>query len=785
MLTNYIKIAFRNLQKNKGFTAINIIGLAIGMASSFLIMLWVYNQISYDRIYKKTDQLYVVGNKGILDGITRVYFSTPKPFAPAASGAFPEIASISRLEFSKNFLMTVDEKKFKPGNGGFVDQSFIEMFDLPLLSGDKTTILKSPSEIVLTEKLAKSIFGSTDVVGKMIRIDSTEMLSVSGVLKDIPSNSRFRNHNYFLSWKFLEKIGWSDKNWGNNSTQTFIELNEGVNFIDFQNKIKGFYQQHGDTKNEVYLQAISQSWLYNKFENGIAIGGRVDLVIIFLSIAGIILLIACINFMNLSTAQSERRAKEVGVRKVVGATKSSLVAQFLVEALIMSFIASFIAVILVLIILPYFNDLIGTQLSFNLKSPYLWISLFLFSLFTGVLAGSYPAFFLSSFKPTRILKGGFQKIAGGMNARKILVVFQFTMAVVFILISIIAAKQIQHGLHRESGFDKEKLIYTNDDGDLKKNYSKIKKELLDQGIATSVSRSKSPITENWSGNTMEWEGKPIDNTTQFNRISTDEDLITTFGLTLINGRDFDLQKFPTDSAAMILNESAAKEMNFKNPIGQIVHDEGRDWHIIGVVKDYIQESPFGSITPMVIEGAYGWSAFTNIRFHPQLATQEALKKTEDIFRKYNPDYPFEFKFVDEAYAQKFEETKTFGLLANLFTGLTIFISCLGLFGLSAYMAENRTKEIGIRKVLGASILSVTNLLSKEFIYLILISCVVAFPIAYWLMDKFLSKFDYKTDISWNIFFITGLSAIFIAILSVSYQSIKAALANPVNSLRDE
>ncbi|MGO1595623.1 MAG: ABC transporter permease [Sphingobacterium sp.] len=785
MIKSYFKIAVRNLRKNKGFTAINVMGLAIGMAAAMLIMLWVNHQVKVDRSYSKIDNLYVVGNKGILDGVTKVWFSTPKPFAESLKNDFQEVENVTRLEYGKNFLMKANDKSIKSGFGVFVDSAFFEMFDLPIVRGDRTNILNSPSEIVITESLAKKLFGSVDVLGKMIKLDSTDVLSVSAIIKDMPSHSRFRNNEYYLPWQYLEKLGLSDDNWANNSTTTFLELKPETMLPFFESKIKGIYQRHRETSSEALLQPLAESWLYNKFENGKPVGGRIEMVRIFITVACSILLIACINFMNLSTAQNQKRAKEVGVRKVVGARRRSLIVQFLIEAILLTILSGILAIILVVLCLPTFNQIIGNNLLLDVSNYKFWLTCIGFTLLTGLLAGSYPAFLLSSFQPVKILTGRITKINNGINARKMLVVFQFSIAIVLVLVSIILSKQIQHGLARESGFDTEKLIYINDDGNIKNSYTAIKQELLTQGIATSVSRTRSPLIENWSSGTADWEGKALDNTIQFNRMSTDDKFVRTAGLTLIEGRDFDLEKYPTDSSAMILNKSAAEVMDFKNPIGQIVKDEGRDWHIIGIVNDYVQESPFGSTSPMIIQGAHGWLATTNIKLNPKLSTQEALDESETIFKKFNPEYPFEYHFVDEAYAQKFEETKALGTLANLFTGLTIFISCLGLFGLTAFMADNRTKEIGIRKVLGASIFSVVQLLSKEFVILIIIACFIAFPVAYWAMSDFLAQFVYRTTVNWSVFVIAGLGSLLLAILIISYQSIKAAIANPVESLRDE
>jgi ABC-type antimicrobial peptide transport system permease subunit len=470
----------------------------------------------------------------------------------------------------------------------------------------------------------------------------------------------------------------------------------------------------------------------------------------------------------------------------VGANKSSLISQFLSESILLSIISGLLALVIVFLLLSPYSDLVGRKLSLPISNFYFWLSFIGFILLTGLLAGSYPAFFLSSFQPIKVLKGKFVQFQQKISPRKILVVTQFAIAVIMIISTLVIRKQIDHAQNRDAGFNKENLIYISESGDIKKNIELIKNELLSRGIASSVSRTMSPMTERWSGwNGFSWEGKDPNSIISFNRQSADDRVVETLGLRLISGRDFDLKKYPTDSISAIINESAAKIMNLENPLGTQFVDGDDKYTIIGVIKDFIQESPFRTVTPTVIEGANMWVNTLNIKFNPKLATQDALSKTEQVFKEYNPNYPFDYQFLDEAYAKKFEETQKTGKLATIFAGLTIFISCLGLFGLAAYMAESRTKEIGVRKVLGASIFSVTKMLSKEFIVLISISCLIGFPIAYWAMNKYISDFSYRSEINWEIFVITAVLALLITVLTVSYQSIKAAMANPVDSLRDE
>ncbi|WP_134089048.1 ABC transporter permease [Olivibacter sp. XZL3] len=786
MLKNYIKIAWRNLLKNKGYSILNIGGLAIGMAAAMLILSWVQNERSFDMFHHKKDQLFRLGNRANWGDKLQVWFYTPKPLGPTAKAEFPEIAHYSRYS-DNHFLFSVGDKKLK-GQGAFVDSAFLSMFDFPLLEGDKEHILKTPTEIVITQSLATRLFGNEAALGKSLKIDSVDVVTVSGVLADMPGNTRFTDVEFLLPWKYMEKIGYSDDYWSNNSVQTYIELNAGTDKRLMDSKIKDITKRHNgpEEDTEVLLHALPDWWLRSKFENGKIVGGRIDMVHLFTLIAIFILLIACINFMNISTARSEKRAKEVGVRKVAGAYRLSLIGQFLSESILIAAIAGVIALLITWLALPAFGNLISRRLAVDFANVQFWLNAIGFILITGLLAGSFPAFFLSSFQPVKVLKGTFKQAKATFSLRKILVVIQFSIAIILIISTLAIHKQIQYAKDRENGYDKNNVVYIAEEGDVAKNSHLIKRDLLQNNVAASVTRSSSPITESWSNtNGFQWEGKEPNDKTLFDRMCADEHIVKTAGLKLVAGRDMDLMQYPTDSTAVLLNEAAVKAMGFKDPIGQVIRDNGIEWHVIGVVADFISRSPYDPIEPTVIEGAKGWFNIMHIKFNPALSTAAALAKTEAIFKRYNPDYPFVYNFVDKAYAQKFKESEQTGTMAALFAFLTIFISCLGLFGLAAYMAENRTKEIGVRKVLGASVFSITRLLSKEFALLVMISCLVAFPIAYWAMDHFLQSYTYRIALGWSLFVLAGSGALLLALLTVSSQAIKAAIANPIDSLRNE
>lgn len=792
MVKNYFKIAFRNILRNKGYSAINIIGLAIGMAAAMLILLWIEDELSYDEFHENKYRIYEVWNRKSNEGEISCSNSVSAPTARAIEKDLPEVERAVRVTRGGNSLLSVGDKKIIR-SGSTVDTGFLQMFSFPMLKGNASTALNDTYSVVITEKTAKILFGNEAAMGKIIRLGDKENFTVTGILKDLPTNTIFK-FDYLLPWSSLKYREGTDLGWSDNSTPTYILLKANANFASAASKIKTLRQKYSKEAIkmnwELFLYPLNRWRLYSSFTNGVEDnGGRSTFVKLFGIIAGFILLIACINFMNLSTARSEKRAKEVGIRKVAGAQKGSLISQFIGESVFIAFLAGLVAIIIVLISLPGFNQLTDKKLFINFGSTDIWLAIIGFILFTGLLAGSYPAFFLSSFQPVAVLKGTFKKAHALVTPRKVLVVLQFTFAIILIICTIIVKQQIDYGRNRETGYNKDNLICHFITGDIPVNYQLIKNELLSSGIVKSITKTNSPLTDIWSdGWGQNWEGKDPEDRTSFDRYMADEGLGVTAGLQFIQGRDFDLKKFPTDSTGLIINEASLKLMKFKDPIGKKVSDLGIEWHIVGVVKDFILTSPYEPIRPLLICGAkenFMSLQVMQMKLNGNNSTAQNLEKAEAIFKKYNPDYPFEYKFVDEAYAEKFDDEKLQGSLAALFAGLTVFISCLGLFGLATYMAENRIKEIGIRKVLGASVVSVTKLLSRDFIKLVIIAIMVASPIAWYSMNEWLSNYDYRIEMHWGIFVVSGLLAISIAVLTVSFQAIKAALTNPVKSLRTE
>lgn len=786
MLLNYLKIAFRNLARNKAFSFINIFGLSIGMASAMLILLWIQHEYSYDTFHANKDRIYEAWNRTNFNGKVQAWNTTPKVLASAMQSDNPEVEAVARVNWSTGRLFKVGEKSLT-AFGNVVDSTFLQVFSFKMMKGNPQTALMDPAGIIITESLARKLFGDEDPMGKTIAMDVTTPVVVKGILEDLPKNSRF-DFEYIMPWARLRADGNDDTFWGNNSTETYVMLRKEAKLDAVAQRIKGFRKKYDkeEPQGEFFLYPLSRWRLFSRFENGVESGGFIEFVRLFGIIAGFILLIACINFMNLSTARSERRAREVGIRKVIGAQRVSLIGQFLGESMLISFIAGVIGLFFVQLALPAFNQLTDKHVSIPFLDYRFWLAIFGFMIITGMLAGSYPAFFMSSFRPVTVLKGTFRKANALITPRKVLVVLQFTFAIVLIIATIVVRNQINYAKERKPGYNQTNLGYVFLTEDLQKHYDALKDELINQGIASSVTKTSAPMTEGWSNSWgFSWEGKDPEDKTVIDRYCADDKVAQTMGLELVAGRDLDLKTYRTDSFAMLLNESAVKLMGFRDPVGQIIKDGERDWKVVGVFKDFVLNSPYRNMEPMIIEGAGAWFNCIHLRLNPTKSTEENLKAAEKLFKKYNPNYPFDYKFIDEQYAAKFKSEQRAGTLAGLFAGLTILISCLGLLGLAAYMAENRVKEIGVRKVLGASVTDITTLLSKDFLKLVGVAFIIASPLAYWAMYTWLKDYPYRINIPITAFVLAGALSMMIALITVSSQAIRAAMANPVKSLRSE
>jgi ABC-type antimicrobial peptide transport system permease subunit len=785
MLENYIKVAYRYLVRNKVFTILNVFGLVVSMTGAMLIFLWIGREISVDRFHENGDQIYEVWNNNLVDGEIWSWNSTPCILGPVVSQRFPEIVAFSRHKYVGDRLFTFEDKQLNRETV-FVDSTFLEMFSFKLIEGNPSEVLSGKFSVVISESLASALFGNENPVSRMIRFENRLDLEITGVFEDLMNNTDFE-FEALVSWGVFEKLGFTDENWKNNFLETFVQLDEQADLAMVNDKIRDIKKEHieGETT-DVFLYPLEERYLYSNFENGLPVGGNIDRVGMFLLIAVFILIIACINFMNLSTAQSERRSKEVGMRKVSGARKGSLIGQFMVESILLSLFSGLMALSLLQLILPYFNTLINLNLTIPISSLLFWVLSLSFILLTGLLAGSYPAFLLSSFQPIKVLKGSFKRSGSNYSPRKVLVVVQFTFAIILIASTMIVKNQIEHAQKRDLGYEKSQLIYHTLTDEIGEGFEAFRRDLLEKKLARAVTKSFSPITQNWSNSwEIKWDGKNEDQKKLVYRFSADRKPVETFGLTLLEGRDLDIDRYATDSLAVLLNREAVRTMGFKDPIGQVIGDNFKKWHVIGVVENFVNGSAFGKDKPVVIFGPKSWFGVFHIRLNDQLHTSDNIAAIDQVFTTHFPDVPFEYQFIDNDFARSFESQERTAMLTLIFSGLAIMISCLGLFGLSAFAGEQRSKEIGVRKVLGASVARIVWLLSTDFVKLVVIAFLLATPLAWFAMDQWLAGFDYRVSITPSVFLITGFIAVVIAFATISYQAIKAASLNPVKTLKDE
>jgi len=785
-LNSYFKSSVRNLLRNKSFSLINISGLAIGIASAILLFLWISVQFDMDQFHQNKDRVYKLYNRAKINGEVQSWASTPMVMASSLKENYPITEEVVRLNWVGAFVLSAGDKHLQ-SQGFLADPGFFKLFSFPFEEGNPQQALTDKHGIVLTETMAHHLFGDADAMGRMVGVDSNAF-TVTGILKDLPNNTQFQ-FDYLVPWSYTKEVGWENLSWSNNSISTYVLVKPGVTEAAANKAFKDIIHRHAPEINtEIFVHPMAKWWLWSRFENGKIAGGGIDDVILFGLIAGLLLLVACINYMNLSTARSMKRAKEVGIRKVAGAGKASLVQQFMLESVLLSLIAGLAALVIAAEALPFFNRLTGARLSIPYQDGRFWLLFLLVILMTGLIAGSYPSFYLAAYKPLHVLKGSFKSVRSLFNPRKVLVVVQFSFAIIFIICTIVIYRQIDFGRKREMGFTQDHLLYLYNKGDIQKNFPAIQQELLASGAASLVARTNSPITDIWSWeNSYQWPGKAADDKSAFARFSTDGNFTSILNIPLVAGRDIDVSRYPSDTMALVLNEAAVKLTGIQHPVGQTLKSEDGTWHVVGVVKDFNPGRPYDPIRPTVIQGPghSSWFGTVTIKLNPAVPVTASLEKINTLFRKYNPDYPFQYYFVSDAYAEKFKGLQHFGNFAGLFAGLTIFISCLGIFALAAYMAENRIKEIGVRKILGASVAAITTLLSKDFLRPVLVSFLIAAPIAGWLMNNWLGQFAYRTNISWWIFAVSGIAATLIAWITVSYHSVRAALTNPVKSLRSE
>ncbi len=792
MYKSYIKICWRNLVKDRGYSIINIGGFALGLSVAMLIGLWVYDELSYNKQHTNYNNIAGVLQNVTIDGTIQTWATQSYQLGPELRNNYgSHFKRVVMSTFPINSILTYKDKTFTI-DGCFMEADAPDLLSLQMLHGTGNG-LDDPTSILLSASVANSLFGDEDAIGKVIRVDNREDLKVIGVYKDLPRNSSFYNELFFIApLDVLVKRGGRNFSWGNNWLAVFVQVSENVKFEVASKAIKDVKLKNIDKselgfKPELFLHPMPKWHLYSGFKNGINSGGEIEFVWLFSVIGVFVLLLASINFINLSTARSQKRAKEVGIRKVIGSGRSQLISQFFGESLFVVSLAFVFAILLVQLCLPWFNSIADKNISLQANDPVLWLCLSGAVLIVSIISGSYPAFFLSGFQPIRALKGTFRTDHHGVTPRKVLVVTQFSVSVALIIGTIIVYQQIQFAKSRPLGYDLNGLVTIPIKTDeVKRNYRSFRSDLLASGHFFEVSTSETTITNLWWSDTgFRWKGKDPSVQDMIYRGSVDYEFGRTIGWKIKQGRDFS-RDFPSDSTSMILNEAAVKYMGFKDPIGEIIQGYGRNYTVIGVVEDMVTQSLYqpNKQTIFVLD-PFDQAHFINVRISPQSSAIVALEELRKVFLKHNADTPFEYTFADVEFADKFSFEQQFGKLVAIFAVLAIIISSLGLFGLSSFVAEQRTKEIGVRKVLGASVFSIWKMLSKDFIGLVVIAVIIAAPVAYYFMNIWLLQYDYRTEIGWSIFALSGACAVLITLLTVSYQSIKAGLANPVNSLRSE
>ena len=799
MIRNYFKIAWRNLLKNKVYSFINIFGLAIGMAVTLMIWFWVSDETSYNKSFENYESIGQVFQNQTFNGKIGTGPAIPRPLEPLLreqyGDNFEHIAMSSWT--NSHYLEYKDTNISKSGN--YLQPDGLEIFKPTILKGKKDG-LKEKNSIMISSSTAKALFGDEDPIGNIVKVNSKDNMIVTAVYEDFPENSNFNEVEWLLSWEFYatsqEWVLNAVDNWGNNSFQMFVEIADNTTMKGVTQKIldskKKANEDTAEYDPQIFLLPMKDWHLRSNFENGVQSGGRIENVWLFGIIGTFVLFLACINFMNLSTARSEKRAMEVGIRKAIGSSRDQLIKQFLSESLLVVLLAFLLSLAMVLLSLSAFNDLASKQIEFPWSSGQFWLFSLLFILFTALVSGSYPALYLSSFKPVRVLKGTFKAGRFSGLPRKVLVVTQFSVSVALIIGTMVVMSQIQHAKDRPVGYIKGGLIQIptfSQDFEGKSDF--MRNQFIASGGAIDVATSMSPTTQIWSNRSgFDWEGKPEGFQEDFGWTEVSYDYVNTLGLNVIMGRDFS-RDFATDSSAVLINKTAMEYMGMTNPIGKLLSDNDEEdpeppMTIIGVVEDMIIQSPYTPVKQQlyVFDGNNN-ASFYNVRLHPKNSVSKNLSLIEETFTKHFPNLPFRYDFIDEEYAKKFASEERVASLAKVFTILAILISCLGLFGLASYVAERRTKEIGVRKVLGATVTNVWMLLSKDFVQLVLISLLIAAPVAYYVMQQWIQKFAYRTELHWWIFVAAAVGALVITLVTVSFQAIKAGIANPVKSLRTE
>ncbi len=797
MFKHNLKIGYRNLLHKKVYSLINISGLTAGMVVAMFIGLWLHDELTFNQNHKNHHSIAQVMQHQTINGHIFTQDAIPMPLGPELKDRYgSDFKYIVMSSWYGDHILSNKEVKISK-KGGFMENDAPYLLSLKMLKGTLDG-LKEPGSILLSSSTARALFGASDPMDEVLKIDNDLNVAVRGIYEDLSHNSRFQKLTFIAPWElYVSSDDWlkdarDNPNWGNNSFQLFAQIADHADMTQVSDKIKKVKYNNQDESEhvfnaEIFLHPMTDWHLRSNWENGVKTGGLIQYVWLFGIVGVFVLFLACINFMNLSTAHSEKRSKEVGIRKSMGSFRSQLIGQFLSESFLVVTMAFIIAMLLIFLIIPSFNQLSGKQIVFPIANVWFWLISLGFILITGFVAGSYPSLYLSSFRPAKVLKGALKAGESAATLRKALVIFQFTVSVMLITGTIVVKNQVQYAKDRPIGYNKDGTIMIEMNApDYYGKFELLRNELKKQDAIVEMAQSSSPLTEVWNENDgFNWEGKDPDFLPQFATIWVTPEFGKTISWEIVDGRDFS-RNFSSDSAGFIVNEATVKYMGLENPVGKTVKWRGKEYKIIGVVKDILMESPFKSVKQTVYSiGNDNNVDWMELKLNPNKSASACLKIIKGIFNQYLPDVPFDYLFTDEEHAHKFASIERIGKLSGVFAALAIFISCLGLFGLASFMAERRTKEIGIRKVLGASVFDLWQMLSKEFVVLVILSCIIAIPIAYYGLTAWLQHYEYRTDLHWWFFAYAGMGALLITLLTVSFQSVKAAIMNPVNSLRSE
>jgi ABC-type antimicrobial peptide transport system permease subunit len=800
MYKNYFKIGYRNLLRNKGYSSINIVGLAIGMSVAMLIGLWVQDELSFDQYHKNHAKIAQVMEHQSLNNKISTQSALPIPLKSELLVEYGEDFENVILSFWRQSLIISHNEVKLTSEGNFMGSDVISMFSMNMLKGGNDA-LAEPGSIIISESLAKNIFKDNDPIGELMKIDNEMSVMVTGVYEDAPKNSSFHGLSWIAPWKLWEtsqewiRNSASTSDWDNNSFQLYVELSENANMESVSDKIRlakfnNVNESQQAQNPALFLHAMDDWHLRSSWENGVQSGGLIQFVILFGLIGVLVLILGCINFMNLSTAQSERRAKEVGIRKSIGSARGQLIIQFLTQSFLVVLIAFVISIFIVTLVMPSFNNLVDKDLLIPLGDVSFWSISIGFTLITALLAGSYPALYLSSFRPVAVLKGTYKAAGSALLFRKILVVFQFTASIALIIGTVLVQKQIEHTKDRPMGYSVDGTIMTwSNSAGFRGKFDILRNELKSMDAIVEMSESSSPLTMVFSRtSSLSWEGKSPGYIPNFGRVTVTPEYGETVGWQITEGRDFS-RDFASDSAAFIINQKAADEMGLTDPVGKLIKwgegENARHFAVIGVINNMLVESPFDEVDPMIFAMSRSDMNCMTLKLNPNKSASASLVMIEDVFKKHIPSIPFDYRFTDQEHGRKFSAEEKIGKLSGVFAVLAIIISCLGIFGMASFVAEQRTKEIGVRKVLGASVFGIWKMLANSFVLLVGISFLMAIPIAFYTLSGWLEGFEYRTEIHWSVFALAGLGALVITMLTVSYHAIGSALSNPLNSLRSE